>query len=126
MHLIEDVASTIQLLLAILGCSALVGCGSSVASDCADPSKTSAPLEIAVAPAYAAGELVIRGDCQTFACAQQASGGCVLWTGTISTEGNSACQLTLYQGDAMIESMRVTGGEACGTARKRVTLGDTE
>lgn len=126
MHQIEDVASTIKVLLVIFGCSAPAGCGSSVASDCADPSKTSAPLEIAVAPAYAAGEMVIRGDCEQFVCAQQASGGCVLWSGAISTEGNAACQLTLYQGDAVIESMRVTGGEACGTARKRVTLGDSE
>ena len=81
---------------------------------------------IRIVPAHATGELVIRGDCTEFLCATQANGGCVLWAGKISTEGSAACQLTLYDGNAVVESARVTGTEACVANGKRVTLGDGE
>jgi hypothetical protein len=101
----------------------LLGCGSAVASECANTGKTTAQLQIEVPATFATGELVIRGDCQKFSCASQANGGCVLWEGEISTEGSAACQLTLYSNDQMIESTRVSGSDACTTGSKRVVLG---
>ncbi len=111
-------------MIGLLGLGALHGCGSAVASDCANTSKTTAQLQIEIPAARAAGELVIRGDCQQFTCVQQASGGCVLWQGEISTEGSSSCQVTLYLDDKVIESARVTGVEACETGTKRIVVGD--
>lgn len=102
----------------------MIGCGSAVASECASTGKTTAQLQIQVPPAYAAGELVIRGDCEKFSCVEQANGGCVLWEGLMSTDGSAACQLTLYANEKQIESTRVTGNDACTIGSKRVVLGD--
>lgn len=124
-HLNPQVNAILSSLVACIASGALLGCGSVVASECAVPGKTTAQLQIAVAPEYAAGELVIRGDCRAFTCIAQANGGCVLWEGEISTEGAAACQLTLYVADKAVESARVTGSDACGTATtKKLTLGD--
>jgi hypothetical protein len=118
------VTAPISAFLVLLSVGAVAGCGSAVASDCANTSKTTAQLQIEIPAARAAGELVIRGDCQQFTCVQQANGGCVLWQGEISTERNAACQVTLYLDNQLVESARVTGAEACQTGTMRVVVGD--
>lgn len=123
-HRNDRVTEFTRSLLVLLSLGGLAGCGSAVASDCANPSKTTAQLQIEIPAARAAGELVIRGDCQQFTCVQQANGGCVLWQGEISTEGSAMCQVTLYLADQVIESARVTGAEACETGTKRIVVGD--
>lgn len=111
-------------LFALSAACAWLGCGSAVASDCAVSGKASAQLQIEVPAVYAAGELVIRGDCQQFSCLSQANGGCVLWQGEISLDGSAACQITLYAADKIVASAWVTGSDACATPTKKVALGE--
>lgn len=108
----------------VLVLASLVGCGGVVNSECSDAGSTSEAVQVTVASAYAGGEVVILGSCQDFKCARASGTGCTLWQGTISTEGDSSCRITLtYRGET-IESTIVSGTDACSTGTQKITLGD--